>query len=72
MEENKFQLGEIVYHKANNLRMVINGFSNENAVVCEFINRSGNIVQDTFSIHVLSNHPTEDAGIDGITVHYSL
>ena len=72
MAENQFQLGDIVYHKANNLRMVVQRISNENTVVCEFINRAGNIVQDSFSNHVISNHPKEDAGIDRINIQYSL
>ncbi|WP_312331957.1 hypothetical protein [Sphingobacterium sp.] len=57
MAETNFKAGDIVYHKANNLRMVV--ISNRDTYVkCRYINANGSFTLGDFVDIELINIPT--------------
>ena len=60
MAEETFKAGDIVYHKVNNLRMVVLRVANH-IVVCRFINPSGNFDNKEFnSFELAKNSPSNE------------
>ncbi|MEJ5143971.1 hypothetical protein [Sphingobacterium sp. MYb388] len=58
MEENQFKPGDIVYHKANNLRMVVIGIKGDQSN-CRFVEKAGVFKNDLFFNIELSNTPLD-------------
>lgn len=59
MSEQTFQPGDIVYHKANNLRMVVLS-SGENYTSCRCVNINGTYDEINFKPFELSKSPIFD------------
>lgn len=57
MTDQTFKPGDVVFHKANNLRMVVVEM-NGSSILTEFVNANGEFVQDSFMPIVLSTFPT--------------
>lgn len=66
MENNKFEKGDIVYHKVNGLRMVVLA-AGETHLSCRFVSPSGQFLENEFLAWELS-----DKGIDGEFPLYQL
>jgi len=66
MSETKFNPGDIVYHKANNLRMVVT-FADDNSCRCTYVDVYGKYQNEVFLYNVLSNEPYTFDGCSIIT-----
>jgi hypothetical protein len=58
MEQNQFKPGDIVYHKANNLRMVVIGIKGDQCN-CTLVEKSGVFKNDLFFNIELSETPID-------------
>lgn len=66
MAETTFNPGDIVYHKANNLRMVVIS-ANDAVIKTEFINAKGDFAQDSFAKTAVSTKPIlEEPGVKAL------
>lgn len=69
MTENQFQPGDVVYHKANNLRMVVMSVK-ENSIHTCFVIPNGIYKYDSFAPIELSKKPIkEDERYDPIVIY---
>ncbi len=71
MSESQFKKGNIVYHKANNLRMVIIG-TKENESFCRYVDYNGKFVGEWYYNIEISREPIPTSGSDEAKVIYSL
>lgn len=61
MTETTFNPGDIVYHKANNLRMVVVSVSGS-AIKVQYVTAYGKFDETVFIASSLSERPIEDSG----------
>lgn len=63
---DQFNPGDIVYHKVNNLRMVVLS-SNATYATCKYVSAYGNYEESNFQVFELSQHPTQSKDIPVIS-----